>query len=294
MLTLKTFACIQTQRHTFFPQLCALKHLCICVHVCVRVCVCAYVCECQCAQAIGRSCQARRQFIKMYVLWGICVRASACVCYYSVHITVYIIDEYDNDTSWHCAHTGICVHTQMQGYVRLRIYVSVCVHLCIRCSGLRQTTPQQHRMPHHLGSDSLTIDSTLFCWQRDGETDRQVDRHADSIWCKTGDLWTHVVVRKTLPPELSLSFALSLSLAFPWHMLCVVGRAPHADLMPSALPGLRATCATLSHSSSTAPRTHTRTHRYTLAHRNTSSQFAPVSVGESFRQGITDIILSSQ
>lgn len=66
-------------------------------------------------------------------------------------------------------------------------------------------------MPHHLGSDSLTFDSTLFCWQRDGETDRQVDRHADSIWCKTGDLWTHVVVRKTLPPELSLSFALSLS-----------------------------------------------------------------------------------
>ena len=47
---------------------------------------------------------------------------------------------------------------------------------------------------HHLGTDSLTIDSTLLCWQTDRETDRQVDRHADSIWCETGDLWTHVEV----------------------------------------------------------------------------------------------------
>ncbi|KAI9520304.1 hypothetical protein NQZ68_018611 [Dissostichus eleginoides] len=41
-------------------------------------------------------------------------------------------------------------------------------------------------------------------------------------------------------------------------MLCVVGCAPHADPMPSTLPGLRATCATLFHSSPPAPNTHTQ------------------------------------
>lgn len=44
-------------------------------------------------------------------------------------------------------------------------------------------------------------------------------------------------------------------------MLCGVGCAPHADPMPSALPGLRATCATHSHHSPPNPQnTHTHTH----------------------------------
>lgn len=73
-----------------------------------------------------------------------------------------------------------------------------------------------------------------------------------------------MVVRKIL----STPSSISLSLSLPWHMLCVVGCAPHADPMPSALPGLRATCATLSQSTPPhlhPPRAHTRTQAQTAA-----------------------------
>lgn len=83
-----------------------------------------------------------------------------CVCFYDVHIT-YIIDDYDNDTSWLRAHMGIRVHARVQVCLRLR-----------EGSGANVGGAP---VKWDVGADGLTTDSTLFCWRADRRTQTQVD-----------------------------------------------------------------------------------------------------------------------
>jgi len=132
---------------------------------------CVFLCRCMCVwRQCGGHVWPHGSSLKCKCFGAcVCVSVSAYMCSYYVHITVYIIDEYDNDTSWHCTRGHLCARSD----AGLCVLVYVC--LCGIVSAKADEPPIASRT-HHLGTDILTIDSTLFHWQRGKETDRQTDR----------------------------------------------------------------------------------------------------------------------
>ena len=82
---------VTVTRPLFFPH--HIKLPCLRMHVCVRACMCVCVCAC------------------------VCVRVCVCVCAKNVPACMRVV----------CA----CVFVRVLGFVDARVYMCVCVHVCV-------------------------------------------------------------------------------------------------------------------------------------------------------------------
>lgn len=151
-----------------------------------------------------------------------------CVCVY-IYLywnSVYIIDDYDNDTSWQ----GVSV---WRSEWRWRMPSS--------------PSPLHWQFDHrqHL---VLRAETETDPWNHVEKT------HSVSL----SHINIHTYIRIYIFIYLTLYLSLPIFLPL-WQMLCVVGCMPHADWTPSALLELHATCATHSNSNPHLP-AHTHTH----------------------------------